>query len=170
VITYDEHGGCYDHVAPPNGAKSPDPNQPPGQDGFLFNRFGVRVPTVLVSPWIESGTICRPSGYTPFDHTSVIATIRRCFTLTGHLTERDLAAPDIGCCLTLATPRTDRPAVYPLSFSADDHGPNINDLHRLIADILEKLTGLPQPAGEGIFQYAHDAYEALMANRAKTRI
>jgi len=54
IITYDEHGGCYDHVAPPLGAVPPDNSA--GEDGFDFTRFGVRVPTVLVSPLIVVGT------------------------------------------------------------------------------------------------------------------
>ncbi len=51
VITYDEHGGCYDHVAPPNNAMPPNGySGKPGQDSFMFNRFGVRVPTVVKYP------------------------------------------------------------------------------------------------------------------------
>lgn len=57
IIAYDEHGGCYDHVAPPVGAVAPD--NLAGEFGFDFTRFGVRVPTVLVSPWIEAGTVFR---------------------------------------------------------------------------------------------------------------
>ena len=55
IITYDEHGGLYDHVAPP-AATSPDSCD---QDGFTFNRYGVRVPAVLISPWIPAGTVLR---------------------------------------------------------------------------------------------------------------
>ncbi|HZB98030.1 MAG TPA: alkaline phosphatase family protein, partial [Candidatus Sulfotelmatobacter sp.] len=53
VVTYDEHGGCYDHVAPPSGATPPDNSA--GEFGFDFTRFGVRVPAVLVSPLIQPG-------------------------------------------------------------------------------------------------------------------
>jgi phospholipase C len=49
IITYDEHGGCYDHVAPPPGATPPGDGTV-GEFGFDFTRFGVRVPAVLVSP------------------------------------------------------------------------------------------------------------------------
>jgi phospholipase C len=75
IITFDEHGGTYDHVDPGWGALQPDSYQ--GANGFLFNRYGVRVPTLLVSPWIPAGTVFRaPTGSThPFDHTSLIATI-----------------------------------------------------------------------------------------------
>lgn len=90
VITYDEHGGLYDHRTPP-AAVSPDGK---GEFGFTFDRYGVRVPAVLISPWIRKGAIARPpSDALPFDHTSVIATLRQLFGLAGPLTERDKAAP-----------------------------------------------------------------------------
>jgi phospholipase C len=75
VITYDEHGGCYDHVPPPWGAASPDAESD-GIAGSPFNRFGVRVPAVVISPFIEPGTVFRSPIDTPFDHTSVLATLR----------------------------------------------------------------------------------------------
>lgn len=90
VITYDEHGGCYDHVVPP-AATPPDDKKP---DGFDFGYFGVRVPAVIVSPYVPAGRIIRPSGRTPFDHTSIIATLRRLFRFEP-LTKRDAAAPDL---------------------------------------------------------------------------
>jgi phospholipase C len=106
IITYDEHGGNYDHMAPPTGAIPPDNNV---QAGFDFTRFGVRVPTVIVSPLIAAGTICRPpAGYPPYDHTSIIATLRARFKL-GCLGNRDAAAPDLGHILTLPEPRRDDP-------------------------------------------------------------
>jgi phospholipase C len=90
VITYDEHGGCYDHVVPPM-ATPPDNSQP---DGFDFGTFGVRVPAVIVSPYVKAGSVIRPSGETPFDHTSIIATLRELFKI-GPLTARDAAAPHL---------------------------------------------------------------------------
>ena len=90
VITYDEHGGCYDHVVPPPAAP-PDGRTP---DGFDFGYFGVRVPAVIVSPHIRPGSVVRPAGPTPFDHTSIIATLRQLFGFTP-LTARDAAAPDL---------------------------------------------------------------------------
>jgi len=73
VITFDEHGGTWDHVSPPWGATPPDANV--GEHGFKFDRFGVRVPTILVSPWIQAGTVFRSETGVPYDHTSLIATI-----------------------------------------------------------------------------------------------
>lgn len=48
LITFDEHGGCYDHVPPP-AAAPPDASAPAGHMGFAFDRAGVRVPTIAVS-------------------------------------------------------------------------------------------------------------------------
>jgi phospholipase C len=62
VIVYDEHGGFYDHVPPP---AAPDDNP------RTFGRYGVRVPALVVSPWIEPGAVSK----TVFDHTSIIKTI-----------------------------------------------------------------------------------------------
>ena len=106
IVNYDEHGGCYDHVAPPIGAVPPDKSV--GQFGFDFARFGVRVPAVLVSPRIAAGTVFRPAGAVPLDHTSVLKTIETRWQLPS-LTARDAAAPDVGDALTLARPRTDDP-------------------------------------------------------------
>eukprot|EP00252_Welwitschia_mirabilis_P019677 TRINITY_DN461_c0_g2_i2.p1 TRINITY_DN461_c0_g2~~TRINITY_DN461_c0_g2_i2.p1 ORF type:complete len:363 (+),score=5.19 TRINITY_DN461_c0_g2_i2:340-1428(+) len=57
VITYDEHGGFFDHVPTPvEGVPSPDDISGPAPDSFNFDRLGVRVPTIMISPWIEKGT------------------------------------------------------------------------------------------------------------------
>ena len=90
VITYGGHGGCYDHVSPPS-ATAPDTLRP---DGFDFNYFGVRVPAVIVSPYVPAGSVIRPAGSTPFDHTSIIATLRELFNFAP-LTARDAAAPHL---------------------------------------------------------------------------
>jgi phospholipase C len=106
MVTYDEHGGCYDHVSPPENAVAPDNSA--GQYGFNFQRFGLRVPTVLISPLIQAGTVFRAGGETPFDHTSVLATLEKRFGAAA-LTKRDAAAPDVGAVLTLTQARTDDP-------------------------------------------------------------
>jgi phospholipase C len=107
IVTYDEHGGCFDHVAPPWSATPPDPSA--GEFGFDFRRFGVRVPTVLVSPLIEAGTVFRVgAGATPLDHTAILRTLEMRFGIAP-LTARDAAASDLSAALTLTTPRTDDP-------------------------------------------------------------
>lgn len=99
VITFDEHGGCYDHVPPP-AAVPPDASAPAGQMGFRFDRFGVRVPTILVSAYVEPGSVIGA----PLDHGSILKTVETKWGL-GHLTERDRAAQDIGVALTRTSPR-----------------------------------------------------------------
>lgn len=106
IITYDEHGGCYDHVPPPTNAVPPDASA--GEFGFDFRRFGPRVPTLLVSPLIPAGTVVRAAGATPFDHTSILKLVERRWGLPP-LTARDAAAPEPSAALSLATPRTDDP-------------------------------------------------------------
>lgn len=106
IITYDEHGGCYDHVPPPENAVPPD--DIPGEYGFDFKRFGPRVPTILISPLIEAGTVYRSPVATPFDHTSVLATLEKRFGMSP-LTRRDGTAPDVWSVLTRHTHRTDDP-------------------------------------------------------------
>ena len=106
IITYDEHGGCYDHVPPPAGATPPGDGTV-GEYGFDFTRFGVRVPAVLVSPLIEAGTVFRAAEGV-IDHTSVLKTISERWG-TKPLTARDAAAASLGDVLTLAKPRTDNP-------------------------------------------------------------
>jgi hypothetical protein len=57
LITYDEHGGFYDHVpTPQTGVPNPDGILGPAPENFNFDRLGVRVPTIAVSPWINQGT------------------------------------------------------------------------------------------------------------------
>lgn len=106
IIIYDEHGGCYDHVAPPR-AEPPAP-LPTARFAapFAFDRYGVRVPAVIVSPYIRQGTVLRPpAGHPPFDHTSVLATLRRRYPELGlALTKRDEVAPDLASALTLNEP------------------------------------------------------------------
>lgn len=80
IVNYDEHGGCYDHVPPPWGAISPDkdsdPSRYPDAQEFRFDRFGVRVPMLMISPWVKSGTVFRGQAKgPPLDHTSILATI-----------------------------------------------------------------------------------------------
>jgi phospholipase C len=77
VILFDEHGGCYDHVTPPTGAVAPQPGPQSRDQRFSFDRFGVRVPAIVVSSYVEPGTVFRASaGEAPYDHTSILATLR----------------------------------------------------------------------------------------------
>jgi len=72
VVLFDEHGGIFDHIPPPS-AVAPDTHF---ENGFMFDRYGVRTPALFISPRIKKGTVLRPdSSATPFDHTSLIATL-----------------------------------------------------------------------------------------------
>ncbi|PPJ40806.1 alkaline phosphatase family protein, partial [Pseudoxanthomonas sp. KAs_5_3] len=66
-----------DHVPPPNGSKPPYPD-PVATDGsnFTFDRFGVRIPAIVISSWVTPGTVFRSNTSVPLDHTSVLATLR----------------------------------------------------------------------------------------------
>lgn len=91
IITYDEHGGFYDSVKP--GAAIPPGDTPPdllNQHGFDFSVLGVRVPAILVSPWVQKGKV----DSTQYDHSSVPATLQTLFGLPA-LTARDAAANDL---------------------------------------------------------------------------
>jgi phospholipase C len=74
LLVYDEHGGTFDHVPPP--ACTPDgfvaqPTATGTPDPFHFDRLGVRVPAVLISPWIAPGTVINEV----FEHASIPATL-----------------------------------------------------------------------------------------------
>lgn len=79
VITYDEHGGFYDHVDPP-AAVPPDSHTDPN---FKFDKLGVRVPTVLVSPWLDQGVI-----RDTFDHTSLLKFLIDKWGLVNYMGDR----------------------------------------------------------------------------------
>jgi phospholipase C len=106
IVTYDESCGIWDHVPPPR-AKPPGHGIPPASDdldhaakGFDFDVFGGRVPAIVVSPTVPVGTLFRgPTGSAPFDHTSIVTTVRDLFLVplgaTAPLTDRDAAAPSL---------------------------------------------------------------------------
>ena len=105
VITFDEHGGTYDHVPPP---LVPPPLMPPlqpgesqGQLGFGFDRSGLRVPAFVISAWIPERTVVTAE----YRNTSVIATLREHWQLGGALTRRDFVAAELSPVLSLAQPR-----------------------------------------------------------------
>jgi len=102
VITYDEHGGFYDHVAPPSGVPPVD-----SSSDFDFTRLGLRVPAVLVSPYIQRGTIV----HTQLEHSSLAATCRKLLAPVNMepLTARDQAANTFDEVITLSQPRGDAP-------------------------------------------------------------
>jgi phospholipase C len=95
VVTYDEHGGVFDHVNPPS-ATSP---YPPGTVvGFDYSVYGVRVPALFINPFVKQGLfrppyLPPPRVLPPFDHTSLLATLRDQFGLSESLSPRVHSAP-----------------------------------------------------------------------------
>lgn len=158
VITYDEHGGFYDHVPTPvKNVPNPD-----GMDGhiseysFSFDRLGVRVPTIFVSPWINKGTVLHgPDGPTPFsqfEHSSLPATVKKLFNLqSDFLTMRDAWAGTFESILfERETPRTDCPEKLPSPMWPLRHSPPDED--RKLSEFQEELVVLAsQLIGEHIF-------------------
>jgi phospholipase C len=100
LIGWDEPGGTYDHV-PPGPVPPPDKAAPPGELGFKFDRSGYRVPAIMVSPWVESGSVYNDE----YRHTSLIATLRKVWGLGEPLTERDASARTFDQVFALDEPR-----------------------------------------------------------------
>ena len=181
IVTYDEHGGCYDHVAPPENAVPPDNSA--GESGFDFKRFGLRVPTLLISPLIAAGTVFRTTSSTPFDHTSILATVEERFGIPS-LTARDAVAPHVGGVLTLATPRTDDPlsgVTVPVSAGASTRASKPDKFQCAIAEAASNLPlqededpgrhghhhVMPQfTTGEEAVEYARQRYKRYSQERS----
>jgi len=100
LIGWDEPGGTYDHV-PPGPVPPPDPAAPPGEFGFTFDRSGYRVPAIIVSPWVEPGSVYNEE----YRHTSLIATLRKVWGLGEAFTQRDASARTFEHVFSLDTPR-----------------------------------------------------------------
>jgi phospholipase C len=148
VITFDEHGGIFDHVPPPT-AHNPWPNDK--IDGFRFDRMGVRVPTLVVSPWIDKKTVFRSTTPVAYDATSFMATLLQWYGIPRSrwcLGDRTDHAPSFEGLLRRRTPRRDKPsfeAPHDSEFPADGSSPEsiaLHDLHRLMLPrLIESLIG-----------------------------
>lgn len=137
IITFDEHGGFFDHVPPPYAA-NPWPNDE--NDGFRYDLMGVRVPTILVSPLIKQHTVFRSSTPVAYDSTSILATLLHWYGIPKArwgLGERTHHAPTFEGVFQCQSPRTDRPVFEPASDKAFASGEpseqSLGDLHELIA-------------------------------------
>jgi phospholipase C len=151
IITYDEHGGCYDHVAPPSGAAPPGDGTT-GEFGFDFTRFGLRVPAVLVSPLIAPGTVYRTAEGV-IDHTSVLKTISERWGTTS-LTQRDAAAASLADVLTLDEARTDDPLAGVSVPASTSHHPNASTMSRLDKIHARRVAALPIRNEKGHYEEA----------------
>ena len=154
MILYDEHGGFYDHVAPPPAVVPGDAWTDPSNNahGFAFDQLGVRTPAVIVSPYIERGVV----DHTVYDHTSIIASLSRFFDL-GHLTQRDAAAASLDH-LVSSQPRSDTPPDLPGPADSKLKDCEGSLLHRLAGEVLNvpgELAG--QPLEETLIGFLHIA-------------
>ena len=112
IVTYDEHGGLFDHVTPPL-AKSPFPQGT--VKGFDYSVYGVRVPALFINPYVRPGVFRSPNETPPFDHTSLLATLRDQFKLSPSLSPRVDIAPTFSglinpCAQPIPTPSIPVPA------------------------------------------------------------
>jgi len=152
IITYDEHGGFYDHVPTPTGSPNPDGIQ--GSNGFNYDRLGIRVPTVVISPWINKGTVVHqptggqaPQSNSQFESTSIIATTNKILGVPGTMWAREAWAGTFDdLLLQMGTPRTDCPTTLPdVNPLTDDQMQNemnlpLNDHHMEQIALLCSLT------------------------------
>ena len=131
IITYDEHGGFFDHVLPPGNRKPPVGIAGPPDDDPHLHVYGLRVPTFLVSPWAPKSV-----SKLVYDHTSLLSTVlhRFCATATPTMGKREAAAKHVGPALSAASPNL-KPKAAPLQPATAVHGTVIDrntfgvDLH-----------------------------------------
>jgi phospholipase C len=174
LITFDEHGGCYDHVLPPFGATPPDAASTPGDQGFGFDRFGVRVPAVVVSPWIAAGTVFRSDRTAPYDHTSILATLRDWLGISPAVmlpSRRIVAAPTLAQLVTLSAPRTDIPQL-PVPSAARVSTPTLappNDLQKSLVAGTARRYGLDPRVELAQIHTRQHATEFFQRHPARTR-
>jgi phospholipase C len=153
MITYDEHGGFFDHVSPPENVPNPD-GKNAIDDPFDFTRLGIRIPTVVASPWITKGTVVHApedpeEGASQYDHTSVISTVvhklfkaAEGYPAPEYLTERDAWSLTFESLFeTESSPRTDCPAELPAVYSQSQYAP-AQDGSLPLSDLQKELTQL----------------------------
>ncbi len=151
LIGWDEPGGTYDHV-PPGAVPPPDATGPAGEFGFRFDRSGYRVPAVVVSPWVESGSVYNEE----YRHTSLIATLRKHWGLGEAFTQRDASARTFDHIFTRTAPRDPdtwaAPTAHPVpawTMDPDVVGRGLSTLGKGIAPAVigkAREMGVPLPA------------------------
>ena len=160
IVVYDEHGGFYDQFPPPEGCVPPgdeplnaDKAKDPGLP-FAFDRYGIRVPAVLVSPALKPGV-----SHEVYDHSSVIRTVFDVFGLPGQLTDRDGNATSLEPLLGDAVQGAPQPLPVPAAPAVATPGatvpapppPSLDGFVRIAAQIHHALLtyqaagGLPAP-------------------------
>jgi phospholipase C len=142
VVVFDEHGGFFDHV-PPLAVIRPDANV--ATNGFAFDRLGVRVPAILVSPLMPATVV-----KTIFDHTSILATVKKVFNLPSFLTARDAAANSLEALVVPLRPDASLPRNLSLLCGAPIAAPAtpvaLSDYQRSLVNLASVLH-MPSPTG-----------------------
>lgn len=146
VVLQDEHGGLFDHVTPP--AVTPDQRHSITPT-FAFDRLGLRVPAILISPYLKAGV-----DSTQYEHVSIVRTVREHFCpAAAPLNARDASAVPLRHDLFLPTPRQDAPRrlarptpVFAIPRTGPAAGGALNDLqlslmHLAAAPPLQSITG-----------------------------
>ena len=162
LVTFDEHGGTYDHV-PPGPATPPD-RSGPGENGFLFDRLGLRVPAIAISAYTERGSILHEEMH----HGAVIATLCEMYGLEN-LTERDRGARTLRDAVNLSTPRQPgtwpdtHPQYLPANPEADAPAPGDQDrpLSPPGVGLVGLLTARYGKPGDAVPVTYQEAYEAV---------
>lgn len=151
VVVFDEHGGFYDHVAPPADATPPDDHI----ETFAFRQLGVRVPAILVSPWVEN-RVCKIR----FDHTSLLKYLIEKWGL-GPLGARTAAANSLAPFVRRSgTPRTDTPATIPVPdvpVTTPIASCELTENERVIVTLSEQLETRSLAAPEGSIRRVMEA-------------
>ena len=156
-IGWDEPGGTYDHV-PPGPVPPPDPSAPAGQCDFTFDRSGYRVPAIIVSPWIDEGTVINDE----YRHTSLLATLRKSWDLGDPFSDRDAAARTFDHLLSREAPRD--PASWP-----DVHPRPVPEWQLTKVELGQALSPLGKAIGPGIVEHAKQAGLPLPADIANAK-
>jgi phospholipase C len=147
LVTFDEHGGFYDHVAPPSAVPPGDLiNDDYVQHHFQFDQLGVRVPAIVISPYTKRNVI----DHTCYDHTSMLATLERLMGLKN-LTNRDKTANDFLHLISLDSPRTDTPTTLP-DVATNPHPLNCEEDDETADELLLKRSELRIAREEGIYK------------------
>lgn len=151
IITYDDAGGFFDSVPPPQGPPPDNTNYSYPDADFGFDRLGMRLPTIAVSPWLQKGLVISEPGQAPgckdkpagtkgcgkpyedsqYESSSIAATVKQLFNLSSFLTKRDTWAGTFEAYFNvLDKARTDAPLTLPAApapQAENTHSQNTDD-------------------------------------------
>jgi len=163
VIVYDEHGGIYDHVPPPSIPATGDPQI---DNTFAFDRLGIRVPAILISPWIPRRTIIK----TQLEHSSIVGTVRKLFGPGSSPLGRDATAGtfDFDTIPHLDAPRTEH-VQFPhrLASTTPPGETRTTELARLMVRMMHRSLGLVDDGRPMNDQQANDFMRAAVRRLAE---